>query len=246
MSKLRAADNLENEYIEEKKNQEKRLFKNRQFMKKLAKAGLILGISAAVIFGVRSMQRKTDVRTTDGPQTVISGDPEPGMGNEEEKVVENAGGSGGSKVDVTKGQDLKDQKKNTITAENVDEGEAKVEKEEATEVKYVDNTKEEETTKAAVEKAEEENIKVVQGEVKDKDGNSTGEKITATEGRTTDVNIQNRQVEETTVQVQEETKTAKKQIDISNSKKSESVNKNTSSPEVRAKTDKELDDDYQI
>lgn len=168
-----------------------------------------------------------------------------------EQAVEKVEKEYNIKVDTSKGQDLKDEKKNTITKENVDKGEVKVEKETPTEVKYVDNTKEEKTTQEAVEKAKEEKINVVQGDVKDKNGNSTGEKITATEGKTSNT-TQNNTVktpentvtnDKTSAQVQED-KTTKKKIDISGAKESKSVNDNTSHSSERAKTDKELDDDF--
>ena len=131
-----------------------------------------------------------------------------------EQAVEKVEKEYNIKVDTSKGQDLKD------------------EKETPTEVKYVDNSKEEETTQKAVEKAKEEKVNVVQGEVKDKNGNSTGEKITATEGKTSNT-IQNNTVktpEKNNVSTQaQENKTEKKKIDVSGAKESKSVNNNTKS-----------------
>lgn len=160
-----------------------------------------------------------------------------------EQAVEKVEKEYNIKVDTSKGQDLKDEKKNTITKENVDKGEVKVEKETPTEVKYVDNSKEEETTQKAVEKAKEEKVNVVQGEVKDKNGNSTGEKITATEGKTSNT-IQNNTVktpEKNNVSTQaQENKTEKKKIDVSGAKESKSVNNNTKSAKESTMSDEQL------
>lgn len=165
-----------------------------------------------------------------------------------DKAVEKVEKKYNVKVDVTKGQDLKEEKKNTITKENVDKGEVKVEKEETTKVEINDNAKEEEITQKAIENAKEQNKTVVQGEVKDKNGNSTGEKITAitdnTENKVVEKAPENNVVKNNTSTQTQEDKTVKKKIDISGAVESKSVNDNTSHSSERAKTDKELDDDF--
>lgn len=50
MAKIKAADSLENEYLAQKREQEKILFKNRQLLKKIIIAGRELELTTDPIF----------------------------------------------------------------------------------------------------------------------------------------------------------------------------------------------------
>ncbi len=50
MVKIRAAESLENEYLAQKREQERNLFKNRQFLKKVIGAGRMLGLTTDPVF----------------------------------------------------------------------------------------------------------------------------------------------------------------------------------------------------
>lgn len=109
---------------------------------------------------------------------------------------------------------------NTITEDSKTETKVTVEKEEPVKVEVKDNSNEEKITQDAIKKAEEENIPVVEGDVKDENGNSTGDKIIATEGHTSGTDT-NKDDEPKKVNHEGEPK-----VDVSNAVESKDVNKN--------------------
>lgn len=112
----------------------------------------------------------------------------------------------------------------TITEESKTETKVTVENEEPVKVEVEDNSKEEEITQEAIKKAEENNIPVVEGDVKDENGNATGDKIVATEGHTsgTDLDLNTKKDEEP----KKVTNNGDNKVDVSQAKPSQTVNKN--------------------
>lgn len=121
-------------------------------------------------------------------------------------------------------EDEKIETTKTITEESKTETKVTVEKEEPVKVEVKDNSNEEKITQDAIKKAEEENIPVVEGDVKDENGNSTGDKIIATEGHTsgTDLDLNTKKDDEPK-KVNHE---GKPSVDVSEAVESKDVNKN--------------------
>lgn len=235
----------ENEKILEKRNQtEDKKIAQKEEQRKSLKAKMkkcLIVFSTIVVLGLGAkfmpQNRPDPGQTMDNQQTSsISGDPEPGKNDEQptQQVTESATKKTSSKVDVKKGQDLKDEVEHTITEKNVDKGEVKVEREETTKIEVKDDTKEEEITQNAVKEAKEENINVVKGE----------NDIIATEGNTI-VNKDSKAVQKSpsnsNTSVQNQTNKSKgAPIDLSGAKESKEVNKNTKSGKESAMSEEDL------
>lgn len=234
---LEKRDQTEDKKIAQKEEQRKSL------KEKMTKCLVIISTIIAIGLGPKLVpQNRPDPGQTMGNQQTssISGDPEPDKNDEQstQQVTESANKKSSSKVDVKKGQDLKDEVEHTITEKNVNKGEVKVEKEEATKLKIEDNS-EKEITQKAVEEAKNQNKEIVQGEIRKENGDTTGEKITAI----TDKNenkVVNKAPEKTNNSTQSQNKNKLSLDEMNKAVESKSNNNNTSSSKESAMSEEEL------
>lgn len=234
---LEKRDQTEDKKIAQKEEQRKSL------KEKMTKCLVIISTIIAIGLGPKLVpQNRPDPGQTMGNQQTssISGDPEPDKNDEQstQQVTESANKKSSSKVDVKKGQDLKDEVEHTITEKNVNKGEVKVEKEEATKLKIEDNS-EKEITQKAVEEAKNQNKEIVQGEIRKENGDTTGEKITAI----TDKNenkVVNKAPEKTNNSTQSQNKNKLSLDEMNKAVESKSNNNNTRSSKESAMSEEEL------
>lgn len=202
--------------------------------RKVAKFAKILLVIIAVLFVAFGLYCKVTNHKHYEPeqtQTLTDGnEPENNNDQEDQNQPEENNNEGnnnqGSKpyIPAKCPEDEKISTTNTITEDSKTETKVTVEKEEPVKVEVKDNSNEEKITQDAIKKAEEENIPVVEGDVKDENGNSTGDKIIATEGHTsgTDLDLNtNKDDEPKKVNHEGEPK-----VDVSNAVESKDVNKN--------------------
>lgn len=200
--------------------------------RKVAKVAKFLLVAIAVLFVAFGFYCKVTNHKHYEPeqtQTVTDGN-EPEENNQEDQAQpeenneENANQGSKPYVSAKCPEEEKIATTQTITEESKTETKVTVEKEEPVKVEVKDNSEEEKITQEAIKKAEEENIPVVEGEVKDENGKPTGDKIIATEGHTsgTDLDLDVKKDDEP----KKDDRNGDKKVDVSQAKPSKVVNKN--------------------
>lgn len=200
----------------EKKNELENTRRN--YKKTVKQVAATLGISTVILFSFLGLRPNKTVPSADIP-TYQEDDQQNGNGSKDEldkddnnTTPEKEDNGQSRKYNPSAG--IKEEEKLThdTTVEDTLHSESdstKVEGSESYQAEIEDNAKEEETTQKAVEKAKEENITITHGDVKDEKGNTTDDKITATQGHTSDTKVD--------LNYEEEDRTNSKKIDIQNS-----------------------------
>lgn len=192
---------------------------------KVAKFVLVIIAVLFVAFGLYCKATNHKHFEPEDTQTILTdGNDEPEEKEEEDKKEENNNEGSKKSTPAKCPENERIETTNTITEETKTETKVTVEKEEPVKVEVKDNSSEEKITEEAIKKAEEEDIKVVEGDVKDENGNSTGDKIIATEGHTsgTDLDLNTKKDDEPK-KVNHE---GKPSVDVSEAVESKDVNKN--------------------
>lgn len=210
---------------------------------KVAKFVLVIIAVLFVAFGLYCKATNHKHFEPEDTQTILTdGNDEPEEKEEEDKKEENNNEGSKKSTPAKCPENERIETTNTITEETKTETKVTVEKEEPVKVEVKDNSSEEKITEEAIKKAEEEDIKVVEGDVKDENGNSTGDKIIATEGHTsgTDLDLNTKKDDEPK-KVNNDNK-----IDISNAVESKDVNKNEVESNETASSDDRLNEIFGI